>query len=57
MKSIKNQPVLTDRIGHPLRGKVHKIFNCGCGKDFYYRSSLRKHIKNKHNSISLKGTY
>jgi len=56
MKSIKNQPVLTDRIGHPLRGKVHKMFNCGCGNAYPYRSSLRKHIKNKHNSIPL-GTY
>lgn len=32
-------------------------FNCGCGKAYPYYSSLWKHIKNKHNSISPKGTY
>jgi hypothetical protein len=30
---------------------------CGCDKVFLYYSSLKKHIKLKHNNISLEGTF
>lgn len=33
------------------------IYNCGCGKAYSYKSSLRKHIKSKHDSKPPNGTY
>jgi len=32
-------------------------YPCGCGKLFFYYSSLRKHIKKEHRGERLPGTY